>query len=108
MPIATQAERLDFFNRQVRSSRNIKPGALGDFWLGGLNYQIEHHLFPNIPRNKLREAGAITKHFCMEHSIPYYETGFWRAYAEVLQYFHRVVAPLRDGRTVREEAQQNV
>ena len=108
MPIPTETMRLNFFNRQLRSSRNIKPSPLGDFWLGGLNYQIEHHLFPTIPRNKLKEARAITRHFCMEHSIPYYETSVWRAYAEVLRYFHRVVAPLRDPRPVREEVRQNV
>ena len=108
MPIATETMRLNFFNRQVRSSRNIKPAPLADFWLGGLNYQVEHHLFPSIPRNKLKEARAITRHFCVEYSIPYYETGVWRAYAEVLRFLHRVVAPLRDTRMVREELRQNV
>jgi fatty acid desaturase len=108
MPIASETARRDFLNRQVRSSRNIKPGAVGDFWLGGLTYQIEHHLFPNIPRNKLKEAGLITRDFCTEHSIPYYETGAWRAYAEVFQYLHRVVAPLRASRPVRGEVRQNL
>jgi fatty acid desaturase len=107
MLVVNEAMRLDFLNRQVRSSRNIKPNPFGDFWLGGLSYQIEHHLFPNIPRNKLKEAREITRHFCMEHSIPYYETGALRAYAEVLQYFHRVVAPLR-ARPIREELRQDV
>lgn len=108
MPTASETTRQDFFNRQLRSSRNITPSPLGDFWLGGLSYQIEHHLFPNIPRNKLKEARSITRHFCAERSIPYYETGAWQAYAEVMRYLHRVVAPLRATRPVREEVRQNV
>jgi fatty acid desaturase len=108
MPIQTETRSLSFFDRQIRSSRNIRPSPLGDFWLGGLSYQIEHHLFPSIPRNKLKEARVITRHYCLEHSIPYYETSVWRAYAEVLWFLHRVVAPLRDTRQVREEVQQNM
>ena len=87
--------RLDFLRRQVLSSRNIKPHPLVDFWYGGLNYQIEHHLFPLIPRNKLREARAVVKEFCAERSIPYHETGVIQSYAEIVRYLDQVVAPLR-------------
>ena len=87
--------RLDFLRRQVLSSRNIKPHPLVDFWYGGLNYQIEHHLFPLIPRNKLREARAVVKEFCAERSIPYHETGVIQSYAEIVRYLDQVVAPRR-------------
>lgn len=95
MLVPTAANRLDFLHRQVLSSRNIQPHPLVDFWYGGLNYQIEHHLFPTISRNKLREARTVVRDFCREHGIPYHETGVWQSYVEVLSYFHRMVAPLR-------------
>ncbi len=95
MLLADAANPLDFLHRQVLSSRNIKPSPLVDFLYGGLNYQIEHHLFPTIPRNQLKEARTIVKDFCRERSIAYYETSVWQSYCEVAQYFERAAAPLR-------------
>ena len=95
MLIVGENEELDFFRRQVLTSRNVKAHPLTDFWYGGLNYQIEHHLFPNMPRNKLREAQKIAKAFCKEHSIPYHETGIVQSQKEILQSLHQESAPLR-------------
>ena len=50
MPTIAPEEELDFLRRQVLTSRNVRGGLLTDFALGGLNYQIEHHLFPSMPR----------------------------------------------------------
>ena len=86
---------LDFLRRQVLTSRNVKSGRLNDYLYGGLNYQIEHHLFPNMPRNRLKEAQEIVMPFCQGHSISYYETGVVRSHVEILQYLHQVSAPLR-------------
>jgi fatty acid desaturase len=47
MPTLTDGDRLDFARRQVLTSRNVAGSRLVDFVLGGLNYQIEHHLFPS-------------------------------------------------------------
>ena len=95
MLVPDPAEPLDFFHRQVLSSRNIKPSPLVDFLFGGLNYQIEHHLFPTIPRNKLKDARSVVKAFCSERGVPYHETGVWQSYCEVASYFNRMSAPLR-------------
>jgi fatty acid desaturase len=86
---------LDFLRQQVLTSRNVKAHALTDFWYGGLNYQIEHHLFPTMPRNRLKEAQHIVKTYCKQHSIPYHETGMLQSYREILGYLHQVSAPLR-------------
>src|SRR6266700_1527453 len=86
---------LDFLRQQVLTARNVKAGAFTDFWYGGLNYQIEHHLFPTRPRNRLREAQQIVKAFCKQHSISYHETGMLQSYREILQCLHEVSAPLR-------------
>ena len=57
MPIIPADVKLDFFTKQVRTSRNISGGWWATALMGGLNYQIEHHLFPSMPRPHLR-AGA--------------------------------------------------
>jgi fatty acid desaturase len=87
--------RIGFLWRQVPTARNVKNPWLFDFWFGGLNYQIEHHLFTDMPQNKLREAQKIVKIFCKDHDIPYSETGFFQTYKEILEYLRAVSAPLR-------------
>ena len=87
--------KLDFLRRQVLTSRNVKSSPVNDLLYGGLNYQIEHHLFPSMPRNRLKEAQKIIRPFCGEHLISYYETGVIQSQREILQYLHHVSAPLR-------------
>ncbi len=95
MLILDKDSPMDFLRRQVLTSRTVKGPLLVDFWYGGLNYQIEHHLFPTMPRNKLRKAQAIVKAFCKEHAIAYHETTMLQSYREILHYLHKVSAPLR-------------
>jgi fatty acid desaturase len=95
MPMLDKDSRLDFLRRQVLTSRNVKAHPLTDFWYGGLNYQIEHHLFPTMPRNKLKEAQIIVRAFCKAHSVAYCETGLLQSYKEILQCLHQTSAPLR-------------
>ncbi len=92
MPLLDKGNQLDFLRRQVLTSRNVKANPLSDFWYGGLNYQIEHHLFPNMPRNKLRDAQEIVKPFCQARSVSYCETSMLQSYREVLRYLHQVGA----------------
>jgi fatty acid desaturase len=87
--------KVDQLRRQILTARNVKSHPVTDFWFGGLNYQIEHHLFPSMARNKLKEAQATVKAFCQAHAIAYYETSAWQAYREILRYLHHVSAPLR-------------
>jgi fatty acid desaturase len=62
-----------------------------------LNYQIEHHLFPRMPRNKHKEAQPIIEGFCRNLDIHYRETNVLRSYREILLHLHEVGAPLRNG-----------
>ena len=96
MPIVDQDSPKDFLRLQVLTSRNVKGSPLVDFWYGGLNYQIEHHLFPTMPRNKLRQARPIVKAFCKEHAIDYCETSMLQSYKDILHFLHQVSAPLRE------------
>jgi fatty acid desaturase len=90
MPTLTGGAQTDFLRRQVLTSRNVRGGVLTDFMLGGLNYQIEHHLFPSMPRPNLRRAQPLVSDFCQQHGIAYYQTTLVRSYAEALGHLHEV------------------
>ncbi len=98
MPVLGPHDKLDYLRQQVLTARDVIPNPIIDYAYGGLNYQIEHHLFPNMPRNRLIDARAVVKGFCLERGISYHETGFWRSQREILGYFHEVSAPLRKNR----------
>jgi fatty acid desaturase len=95
MPTVKRGESLDFLRKQVLTSRNVRGGRWVDFVLGGLNYQIEHHLFPNMARPNLRRVQPMVRQFCADHGISYSETGAIASYAIVLRHLHAVGAPLR-------------
>ncbi|HET9692237.1 MAG TPA: acyl-CoA desaturase, partial [Acidimicrobiales bacterium] len=56
MPLLDGSTALGVVERQVLTARDIRGGRLTTFLLGGLDLQIEHHLFPTMPRPNLREA----------------------------------------------------
>jgi fatty acid desaturase len=83
MPVWAAGARLSFLQRQVLSSRNVAPHPVGDFVFGGLNYQIEHHLFPTMPRVNLGRARAIVRPFCESRGLEYTEVGPLTSYRMV-------------------------
>jgi fatty acid desaturase len=91
-------DRLDFLRRQVLTSRNVRGGAIVDALMGGLNYQIEHHLFPSMPTPALRRAQVVTEHYCAELGIPYHQTGLVASHREALRHLRDAGQPLRTGR----------
>jgi fatty acid desaturase len=90
MPIWPVGTPLPFLERQLLSSRNVAPSPVWDFVFGGLNYQIEHHLFPSMPRSNFGRARALVKPFCAARRLPYTETGALSAYRLVLLELRRV------------------
>lgn len=96
MPILPHDSKVDFLRRQVLTSRNIKGGFWMDTFMGGLNYQIEHHLFPNMPRPALRRANEIAREYCATHNIPFTETTLFESYGIVVRYLNRVGLAARD------------
>ena len=93
MPHPTGDE--DFLRKQVVTSRNVRGGRLIDVALGGLNYQIEHHLFPAMPSVNLRKVQPIVQAYCAEIGVPYEQTGLIESYRQALHHLHEVGAPLR-------------
>lgn len=98
MPQVDETTQLDFLRKQVLTARNVRSGAVTDIWYGSLNYQIEHHLFPAMPRNRVRAAHRIVREFCGEVGVPYYETSMVQSYRELLAFLHEIGRPLREAR----------
>ncbi|MEC3974830.1 fatty acid desaturase family protein [Amycolatopsis sp. H20-H5] len=95
MPLLTGKPELDFLRKQVLTSRNVEGSHVVDVALGGLNYQVEHHLFPSMPSPHLRRAQPIVEDYCAELGIPYLKTGLIDSYAQALRSLHEAGEPLR-------------
>ncbi|MBL3664864.1 acyl-CoA desaturase [Streptomyces sp. M2CJ-2] len=98
MPMIEEGTRLDFLRRQVLTSRNVRGGVFVDVLMGGLNHQIEHHLFPSMPTPALGRARVITEQYCAELGIPYCRTGLFASYGTALRHLRNVGEPLREAR----------
>jgi fatty acid desaturase len=81
--------------KQVLTSRNVNGGLVTDWRMGGLNYQIEHHLFPSMPRANLRFAQPIVRAYCERIGMPYLSTGLIDSYRLGLRHMHEVGEELR-------------
>jgi len=96
MPLLPPDAHLDFFRKQVLTARNIR----GKFWpatlLGGLNYQVEHHLFPNMARPRLAKTREIVLEYCRVNDVTYTEMSFLRANVHVVKYVHEVGLAAKD------------
>ncbi|MER6000671.1 acyl-CoA desaturase [Nonomuraea angiospora] len=96
MPVLTAEDELDFLRRQVLTSRNVRGGRLVNTALGGLNYQIEHHLFPSMPTANLRKAQPIVREYCERLGVDYLECGLFASWGQALRHLHEVGRPLRE------------
>jgi fatty acid desaturase len=99
MPVLEEGREPDYLRRQVLTSRNVRGSRVVDFALGGLNYQIEHHLFPSMPRPSLRRAQPLVRAFCAEQGLAYSQSSVFGSYAEALRHLHAAGAPLRPAAT---------
>jgi fatty acid desaturase len=92
MPVLVDDSDLGFVRRQIITSRNVTGGHVIAFLFGGLNYQIEHHLFPAMPRPNLGRARSIIQMFCADHDIAYHESSVFGSYRQALSYLNMVGA----------------
>lgn len=90
MPIVPADARLDFLDKQVLTSRNVRGGWWMTALMGGLNYQIEHHLFPSMPRPHLRRASTLVQLHCDEQGVSYAQTSLPAALVIVVRYLNEV------------------
>ena len=108
MPIFEKEENLNWFTRQIVTARNIYSNPVVNFLYGGLNFQIEHHLFPTMPRLHLRRAQQITKQFCREKKVDYYETSIVQSYKEVYGHLAEVGLYARNLKRPMDELQDQL
>jgi len=73
----------DMVIHQLRTTRNITPSPFVDWFTGHLNYQIEHHVWPMMPRHNLHKVQPVFEEFCKVHNIPYQTVGFFEAFVDV-------------------------
>lgn len=86
MPLIPAGAQLDFAHRQIVTSRNVSGGSLLTFALGGLNYQIEHHLFPSMPRPNLRRAQSLVRSYCRTSQLDYCEVSFFGSFRMIVRH----------------------
>jgi len=96
MPTVPHDVDIDFLRRQVYMSRNVRGGPVVHFFMGGLEYQIEHHLFPMAPRPNLRALQTVVRRHCAEQGIPYTETSLGEAFRTIIAYLNQVGLKNRD------------
>jgi fatty acid desaturase len=96
MPTVPHDAEIDFLRRQVMMSRNVRGGFLVHFFMGGLEYQVEHHLFPDAPRPNLHELQRMTRQYCADHNVTYTETSLREAFGTLLTYLNQVGLKNRD------------
>lgn len=90
MPIINPGSLNGFLEQQMYTTRNVRGGWLTDVLTGGLNYQIEHHLWPSMPRKRLKRAAVIVEAFCRTHGLGYHAVSVGKSYREVFENFSRV------------------
>jgi fatty acid desaturase len=90
MPLIDNPERFSFLEHQVVTSRTVTNPRMMDWFFGGLNYQIEHHLYPQIPSFRLRKVQTIVQPTLEKSGIPYHAVSFWAAVKEIAVHFHYV------------------
>ena len=97
MPVLDASDHSSFLDRQVLTSRNVRGGRITDVALGGLNYQIEHHLFPSMPRPNLPHSQALIREFCLQRDLPYCQSSLVGSYAQALRHLNSVGRSARSG-----------
>ena len=91
-----------FCIRQILGSCNIDGGPLFHVMSGNLSFQVEHHLFPDMPSNRYAEAAPRVRVLCEKYGIPYNTGSFARQLGTTFRKLFRLASPTR--RSGRREA----
>jgi fatty acid desaturase len=71
-------DRAEFYVRQVTGSVNFSTGGdVRDFLHGFLNYQIEHHIWPDLPPAAYQRVQPRVREICERHGVPYVQQPLW-------------------------------
>jgi fatty acid desaturase len=101
MEIFDPASKPGFAELQVRTTRNVNelpydPVGFVGWFTGGLHLQVEHHLFPMVPRHNLPAVRAAVEPLCKKHGVPYRSVSLWKGTVEVLTHLSEVSHAIKD------------
>ena len=86
----------DWCEKQTRGTLNIACPSWMDWFHGGLQFQIEHHLFPRLPRYQLRKVSPFVMELCKKHNLSYNIAPFWEANVLTLRTLRSAALQARD------------
>jgi acyl-lipid Delta6-acetylenase / acyl-lipid (9-3)-desaturase len=90
MAVYPANQRPDFWKLQVSTTRNVTSNMFVDWFCGGLQYQVDHHLFPSLPRHNLKKVHELVHSFCKDQGVTYHEANMWDGTVEVLSHLSEV------------------
>lgn len=84
-PIYRENEERDWIKSTCSTTQNITPSLFKDWLTGHLDYQVEHHLFPRMPRHNYEKIHPRLVAYLKKYNIDYYEKGFFEAIVQVFE-----------------------
>ena len=93
-----------WYLRQMLGTANFRAGPAMAFMSGNLCYQIEHHLFPDLPSNRYAEIGLRVRQLCEEYDLPYTTGSLVRQYGQTLRTIWKLSLPDRFLRATADDA----
>lgn len=84
-----------FAARQIRTTMDVACSPWFDWFHGGLQFQVEHHLFPRLPRHCLRRVQPLVKELCQKHGMDFKELSFWDGNVYTLGWLENVASRAR-------------
>ncbi|WP_189595191.1 fatty acid desaturase family protein, partial [Nocardia cerradoensis] len=84
-----------WYLRQMLGSANFKAGPAMAFMSGNLCYQIEHHLFPDLPSNRYPEIAERVRELCDKYDLPYTTGSLGKQYLLAFRTIHKLALPDR-------------
>ncbi len=94
----------EWYLRQMLGSANITGGPVMDFMSGNLSYQIEHHLFPDLPSNRLAGIAVRVRELCDKYDLPYTEGSLAKQYGLTARTIAKLSLPDRWLRATSDDA----
>jgi len=91
--VLEQETRGEWYLRQMLGSANFKAGRLLAFSSGNLCYQIEHHLFPDLPSNRYAQIAVRVRALCDKYDLPYTSGSLVHQYLLTLRTIHKLALP---------------
>lgn len=77
-------KNVDWFSTQLQATCNVRQSLFNDWFSGHLNFQIEHHLFPTMPRHNYWKVAPLVKSLCAKHGIEYHCKPLLTAFADIV------------------------